>query len=74
MSRPYSPGRFVSRFARPSQRNSLAPTRLRVGWTSRLALRPTIPARERFYAEPRPARRGNAAWGERDLLRGQCSP
>ena len=41
-------------------RNSLAPTRLRVGWSSRLALRPTIPARERFYANTRLARRGNA--------------
>ena len=40
--------------------NSLAPTRLRVGWSSRLALRPTIPARERFYADTRLARRGNA--------------
>ena len=26
----------------------------------KLALRPTIPARERFYADTRPARRGNA--------------
>src|SRR5688500_7376844 len=41
-------------------RNSLAPARLRVGWSSRLALRPTIPARERFYADTRLARRGNA--------------
>ena len=26
----------------------------------KLALRPTVPARERYYANPRPARRGNA--------------
>ena len=39
---------------------SLAVTRLRVGWSSRLALRPTILARERFYADTRLARRGNA--------------
>src|SRR5215208_1472058 len=31
----------------------LAPIRLRVGWIARLALRPTIPARERFYADTR---------------------
>jgi hypothetical protein len=33
---------------------------LRVESGSRLALRPTIPARERFYADTRLARRGNA--------------
>jgi hypothetical protein len=34
--------------------------RLRVEWVVRLALRPTISARERFYADTRSARRGNA--------------
>jgi len=29
----------------------LAAARLRVVWTVRLALQPTIPARERFYAD-----------------------
>jgi hypothetical protein len=38
-----------------------------------LALRPTVPARERYYANPRPARRGNAPLRQRDRLRGQCS-
>jgi hypothetical protein len=46
--------------ARNEERNSLAPVRLRVGWSLRLALRPTISARERFYADTRSARRGNA--------------
>src|SRR5215207_7710256 len=45
---------------RPRSQTFSAPTRLRVGWSSRLALRPTIPARERFYADTRLARRGNA--------------
>jgi hypothetical protein len=39
----------------------------------KLALRPTIPARERYYANPRPARRGNAPLRQRGRLRGQCS-
>src|SRR3954451_102121 len=43
-----------------SRQNSLVPVRLRVGWSLRLALRPTISARERFYADSRSARRGNA--------------
>ena len=38
-----------------------------------LALRPTIPARERYYANPRPARRGDAPLRQRGRLRGQCS-
>jgi hypothetical protein len=37
----------------------------------RLALRPTIPARERFYADTCPARRGNAPLRQRDRLRGR---
>ena len=37
------PGRLSAMEDRRSEkRNSLAPTRLRVGWSSRLALRPTI--------------------------------
>jgi hypothetical protein len=44
--------RRVSKLARAA--------RLGVECGSRLALRPKIPARERFYADTRPARRGNA--------------
>jgi hypothetical protein len=39
----------------------------------KLALRPTVPARERYHANPRPARRGNAPLRQRGRLRGQCS-
>jgi hypothetical protein len=39
----------------------------------KLALRPTIPARERYYANPRPARRGNAPLRHRGRPWGQCS-
>lgn len=39
----------------------------------KLALRPTAPARERYHANPRPARRGNAPLRQRGRLRGQCS-
>jgi hypothetical protein len=52
--------RCTSGVWRNRQRNSPAPTRLRSGLRLRLALRPTIPARERFYADTRFARRGNA--------------
>jgi hypothetical protein len=39
----------------------------------KLALRPTVPARERFYANPRPARRGNAPLRQTGSTVGQCS-
>src|SRR5215211_1519676 len=52
--------RRVAPSSRDEQRNSHAPVSLRVGWSLRLALRPTISARERFYADTRSARRGNA--------------
>jgi hypothetical protein len=45
------------------------PIESRVG--SRLALRPTIPARERFYADTRSARRGDAPSRQRDRLWGR---
>src|SRR5687768_11671632 len=61
MSRPYSlGGASLAVSPDPPSETRSPPTRLRVGWTSRLALRPTIPARERFYADTRLARRGNA--------------
>jgi hypothetical protein len=39
----------------------------------KLALRPTAPARERYHANPRPARRGNAPLRQRGRVRGLCS-
>ena len=44
----------------PRWRTRLPRAPLGVRCSSRLALRPTIPARERFYADTRFARRGNA--------------